>query len=556
VTVNPSAAPEPESGERIFSGTIGNSDYSNAAAAVSAKFDSVSSLRLRTYVTGSSGSAGIIFKFGPSAGFWSEADPATTIATTSVGYGSYTVSYDANGGAGTVPTAVTRSGSQSLSNGSNLVKSSIPISSWNTRLDGTGQTLSLSSSFLPSGDTTLYAQYSSQTVTFDSNLGTGVMQNQISAGPANLSANAFLRSGFSFAGWNTSSDGTGASFADGSSYPFSISERLYAQWTANSNVVTYDEAGGSSVADGSFITGGSLTLPSAPSRAGYSFAGWFRAASGGSALTSPYSPPDTSAITLFAQWTSLPSQTVTWAPTNTSVLLSQSSVAPSSAATTSGDGSVTYTVAYAGTTGCSVNSSSGVVTYTGVGTCTIRATAASTSSYQAGSKDVVFSISSSTPAMALNLDMAAGTTVANSTVDYAASGLQSNSAWTLIVRSNPQTIASGTFNGGLLDGSAQIPSGLEAGWHSITLTGIGASGNTISQAVWFEVSSSGTLIQTSGSEPASSSSGGGSASPASNGSSASGLANTGFNSHPGPLVLLMLLVGSALLIYKRRKATQ
>ena len=543
VSVNPSTAPSPESGQRIFSGTVGNSDNNNPAAAVSAKFDSVSSLRLQTYVTGSSGSAGIIFKFGPSAGFWAEA----TKTTTSVGYGNYTVSYDANGGDGTVPTAATTAGNQTLSSGSNLVKSSIPISSWNTQSDGTGQTLALGASFLPSGNTTLYAQYSSQTVTFDANQGAGTMQNQVSAGPTNLSSNTFSRSGYSFTGWNTSSDGTGANYANSSSYPFSISETLFAQWTANSNVVTYDEAGGSTVADGSFLTGGSVTLPSAPSRAGYSFAGWFRAASGGSALTSPYSPPDTSAITVFAQWTSLPAQTVTWAPTNTSLLLSESSVTPSSAATTSGDGAVTYSVSDAGATGCSVNSNTGVVTFTGVGECTIRATAASTQTYLTDTQDVVFSISSSAPAMSLNLDMAAGTTVANSSVDYAAAGLQNNSAWTLIVRSDPQTIASGTFSGTLLNGSAQLPAGLEAGWHSITLTGIGPSGNTISQAVWFEVSSSGTLLQTSGSEPASTSS---------NGSSASGLANTGNNSHPGALALLILAVGLALVMYKRRREAQ
>jgi LPXTG-motif cell wall-anchored protein len=194
-----------------------------------------------------------------------------------------------------------------------------------------------------------------------------------------------------------------------------------------------------------------------------------------------------------------------------------------------------------------VNSNTGVVTFTGVGECTIRATAASTQTYLTDTQDVVFSISSSAPAMSLNLDMAAGTTVANSSVDYAAAGLQNNSAWTLIVRSDPQTIASGTFSGTLLNGSAQLPAGLEAGWHSITLTGIGPSGNTISQAVWFEVSSSGTLLQTSGSEPASTSS---------NGSSASGLANTGNNSHPGALALLILAVGLALVMYKRRREAQ
>jgi uncharacterized repeat protein (TIGR02543 family) len=311
LSVTPSTAPNPETGQRDVTGKIGNSDFTNSSAAISVKFASASSLRLRTYVdSGGSGSYGLILKFGPTTTFWG----STSTTSTAVGFGNYTVTYDANDGAGTTPAAVTAAGTQTLSNGEGLLKSSIPISSWNTRADGTGQTLALGASFLPSGDTTLYAQYSAQTVTFDSNQGTGTMPNQINAGPANLSANTFSRSGYSFAGWNTSSDGTGASFANSSPYPFSISETLYAQWTANSNAVSYDEAGGSSVADGSFLTGGSVTLPSAPSRDGYTFSGWFRAASGGSALTSPYSPPDTSAITLFAQWTQNPadSHTVTF----------------------------------------------------------------------------------------------------------------------------------------------------------------------------------------------------------------------------------------------------
>jgi uncharacterized repeat protein (TIGR02543 family) len=72
-----------------------------------------------------------------------------------------------------------------------------------------------------------------------------------------------------------------------------------------SHTVTFDSQGGSSVANGTFAEGGSLTLPAAPTRSGYTFAGWFTAASGGTALTSPYSPSATSDITLYAQWTVL-----------------------------------------------------------------------------------------------------------------------------------------------------------------------------------------------------------------------------------------------------------
>ncbi|MBC7463999.1 MAG: InlB B-repeat-containing protein, partial [Actinobacteria bacterium] len=65
--------------------------------------------------------------------------------------------------------------------------------------------------------------------------------------------------------------------------------------------VTYDSQGGSAASAGSYSAGGSITLPTNPTRSGYTFNGWFVAASNGSALTSPYSPAGTGAITLYAQ---------------------------------------------------------------------------------------------------------------------------------------------------------------------------------------------------------------------------------------------------------------
>jgi uncharacterized repeat protein (TIGR02543 family) len=539
LSVTPSTAPNPESGQRLFTGQRDNpfATFNNPDAAVSVTFASASSLRLRAYFVNAGTNRGILFQFGPTVDFWT---PATAAVSTSVGFGNYTVTYDANGGAGTLPTAVTASGTQTLSNGSDLVKSSIAISSWNTRADGTGQTLALGASFLPSGNTTLYAQYVAKTVTFDSNQGTGTMPNQINAGPVSLSANTFSRGGYSFAGWNTSSDGSGASFANSSSYPFSISETLYAQWTAKSNVVSYDEAGGSSVADGSFLTGGSVTLPSAPSRDGYTFSGWFRAASGGSALTSPYSPPDTSAITLFAQWTALPAQVVTWSPTNTSLMASQSRATPSSQASTSGNGAITYSVTREGTTGCSVNSATGVISFSSVGLCTVRASAASTNTFLGAFKDVVFEVGSTAPAMSLNLDLEIGETVANADIAYGASGLKPGSAWSLVVRSDPQTVASGTFASTAIGGTAQISTGLTPGWHSITFTGVSPTGSTVVQSVWFEVTSSGTLAQTSISEPEVKSAG----TPS---ESLPSLANTGSNqSNLAIIAFLLIIIGCAI----------
>jgi secreted trypsin-like serine protease len=91
-------------------------------------------------------------------------------------------------------------------------------------------------------------------------------------------------------------------------------------------------------------------------------------------------------------------QTVTWTPTNTSVTGTSGTITPNSNATSNGDGALSYGVSSAGTTGCSVNSSTGVVTFAATGTCNVAASAAATSTYEAGSATITFTISPPTPA--------------------------------------------------------------------------------------------------------------------------------------------------------------
>ena len=85
-------------------------------------------------------------------------------------------------------------------------------------------------------------------------------------------------------------------------------------------------------------------------------------------------------------------QTLSWSPSNTSVVATAGTLTPNALATTNGDGAVTYSVASAGTTGCTVNSSSGVLSFTGAGTCRITATAAQTATYAEGTTTVDFTI--------------------------------------------------------------------------------------------------------------------------------------------------------------------
>ena len=106
------------------------------------------------------------------------------------------------------------------------------------------------------------------TINFDGNGSTGgsTASQQIAAGnTAPLNANGFTRNGYAFTGWNTATDGSGTSYADGADYTVTpatgdATVTLYAQWgpsiqdftnaqcrslASNNNYTVYDERDGS-----------------------------------------------------------------------------------------------------------------------------------------------------------------------------------------------------------------------------------------------------------------------------------------------------------------------
>jgi hypothetical protein len=93
----------------------------------------------------------------------------------------------------------------------------------------------------------------------------------------------------------------------------------------------------------------------------------------------------------------LPTQIVTWSPT-TALTTAQSPNTPL-AASSSGDGAITYGVQSAGTTGCTIDALTGVLFFTTAGNCMVRATAATTSNYLTGHIDATFTITTATCAM-------------------------------------------------------------------------------------------------------------------------------------------------------------
>lgn len=212
----------------------------------------------------------------------------------------YTVNYNEQGGTSVPNGTYVQGGNITLP--SAPIRSGYTFNGWFTA--ATGGT-ALTSPYAPPGigNISLYAQWTalSYSVTYNEQGGSTVSDTTYTTGGSITLPSTPTRSGYTFNGWFTSS--TGGTALTSPYYPTGTGNiTLYAQWTAMSYTVTYDEQGGSTVSDTTYITGGSITLPSAPTRSGYTFNGWFSASTGGIPLSSPYSPSGIGNITLYAQW--------------------------------------------------------------------------------------------------------------------------------------------------------------------------------------------------------------------------------------------------------------
>jgi uncharacterized repeat protein (TIGR02543 family) len=229
------------------------------------------------------------------------------------------VVFDPNGGTGVVAAEFATSPTALPQN--SFTRAGYTFTGWNTAASGAGNVYSGGGSFPFSYSTTLYAQWSplggvptnapTSTVTFNANGGSGVMSVESSSTPAALSANTFIRAGYTFTGWNTAASGSGSAFNDGAIFPFSYSTTLYAQWsplvasvpTNAPGTVTFHANGGSGVM--SVESSSTLTALSANTftRAGYTFTGWNTAPN---ASGTPYANAQVVAfnapLTLYAQW--------------------------------------------------------------------------------------------------------------------------------------------------------------------------------------------------------------------------------------------------------------
>lgn len=208
----------------------------------------------------------------------------------------YTVSYNGNGhNSGTAPATVTvDSGGSTTAAANPFTKTGSTFTGWNTAANGSGTSYAAGATISNiTSNIILYAQWKGDpTITFNMNKPTGAGSANVAGMPSNttvtyntaytLPTTTPTLKGYTFAGWKKGNTGSTIN-AGASAGNITANTEFYAQWTEKTgySVFFYDAFGqtGDGTQVGTTQSGkkwtDSITLPTAPSKTGYTFAGWF-----------------------------------------------------------------------------------------------------------------------------------------------------------------------------------------------------------------------------------------------------------------------------------------
>ncbi len=237
----------------------------------------------------------------------------------------YTITYDTNTADSGSPTRSSDSFTVGVTSPialpavGTMVKSGYTFLGWSLTAGSSGAGgASVADPYTPTGSVTLYARWTTQpiyTVTFKPNFSGPADATQSSTTAANLVANPFTRTGYTFQGWATTQVGADAgtvAYANQASYPFTSNANLYAVWQINSYTLTYaknDGSGTTATQNYNYGATNALGYSSGWTRTGYTLLGWAETNGATSALGS-YTV--TAPATLYAVW-QLNSYTITYA---------------------------------------------------------------------------------------------------------------------------------------------------------------------------------------------------------------------------------------------------
>ena len=217
--------------------------------------------------------------------------------------GTYTVSFDANGG--TCPDS-----SKSVTYNSAYGTLPIPtrtgygFDGWFTSAQG-GSAVDADTVMSTASNHTLYAHWSANayTVSFDANGGTcSDSSKSVTYNSAYGTLPIPTRTGYGFDGWFTSAQGGSAVDAD-TVMSTADNHTLYAHWIANTHTVSFDANGGTCSDSSKSVAYDSAygELP-VPTKDCYNFEGWFTAKDGGTQVKADTKVLTDSNHTLYAHW--------------------------------------------------------------------------------------------------------------------------------------------------------------------------------------------------------------------------------------------------------------
>ena len=215
----------------------------------------------------------------------------------------YTISYNSNGGTGSMASDVVKTGGTATIKANEFTKKGYTFAGWTTKSDGTddgynwtgwsGTWNYVDGQYGIANKTLkLYARWTpkSYTISYNSNGGTGTMASDtVSTGSkATIKSNTFTKTGYKFVGWTTKSDGTDDGYGwnpgwsgtwnyDNGQYGIANDKLvLYARWD-NHYTITYNDNGGSGCSSSSKTVtyGSTYGNLCTPTRSGYIFAGWY-----------------------------------------------------------------------------------------------------------------------------------------------------------------------------------------------------------------------------------------------------------------------------------------
>lgn len=217
-----------------------------------------------------------------------------------------TVSFDAQGGS--TPNPATKSVTYNAPYGTlpSTSRAGYSFGGWYTEASGGTQVLA-TTTVTVSTDHTLYARWTANTytVTFDPQFGSAPSPatKTVTFGGTYGTLPTTVRAGYTFLGWWTAISG-GSQIQSSTVVGTASNHTLYARWSAQSFLVTFDAQGGSAPnpATKSVTFGSTYGSLASTSRTGFVFAGWWTSPSGGVEVfsTSPVTIPNNH--TLYARW--------------------------------------------------------------------------------------------------------------------------------------------------------------------------------------------------------------------------------------------------------------